>query len=125
MNRNMEIIRDILLKLESEKGHIKSEIEGYEADLVRYNMGLLVEAGLVEGTVDPGFSRSQAPDDVFLRKLTWLGHEFLDNIREKPVWNTIKDEFKDASLSTIISVSKKLAEGYAKKKVEELLSESP
>ena len=120
----MEIIRDILLNLEAST-NIEPEIKDQDSELVRYNMALLIEARLVEGTISEGLSLSQAPVDVFIRKLTWQGHEFLDNLREETVWNTIKDEFQDASLNTVTSVAKKLAEGYAKKKVEELLAEKP
>ena len=124
MKKNMEIIRDILLELEAST-EVKPEIKNQDSELVRYNMALLIEAKLVDGTISKGLSLSQAPMGVWLHKLTWEGHEFLDNLREESVWNKIKDEFQDASLNTVTSVAKKLAEGYAKKKVEELLNEKP
>jgi len=54
-------------------------------------------------------------------RLTAAGHEFAENLRNKEVWATIKTSFKDASISTLASVAKQLAEGYAKQKVERLL----
>jgi len=121
MKRNMEVIREIMLQTEAEReGNV--QVKGFDEEMVRYNMALLIQANLAEGAVEDGVSNtSQAPSDVVLNNLTWEGHEFLDNLRQENVWNTLKDEFKDASMSTLISVSKKLAEGYAKKKLEELL----
>ena len=54
-------------------------------------------------------------------RLTVHGHEFLEALRNKEVWETIKSEFKDASIGTLWRVSKELLEGYTKKKVTTLL----
>jgi len=56
-------------------------------------------------------------------RLTAFGHEFLEALRNNEVWNTIKAEFKDASIGTLWRVSKELLEGYARKKVTSLLAE--
>jgi hypothetical protein len=42
-------------------------------------------------------------------------------VSNKEVWASIKSGFKDASLATLKSVSLKLLEGYAKKKIDDLL----
>jgi hypothetical protein len=49
MKRDMELIRNILLKLESSES-IKPNVEGYPDELVRYNMAQMIEGGLAEGT---------------------------------------------------------------------------
>jgi hypothetical protein len=53
-------------------------------------------------------------------RLTDKGHDFIANLRQKEVWQTIKTEFKDEGLSTLMSVAKSLAEGFAKKKITSL-----
>lgn len=125
MKRDMEIIRAILFKLESEE-NIKPTIDGFPSDQIRYNMALVIEEKLAEGIISNGVSNlSQAPSDVFVRRLTGKGHDFLDSLRKESVWNTIKREFKNESLKTIVSVSKRLTEAAVKKKVDELLEEKP
>jgi hypothetical protein len=57
-------------------------------------------------------------------RLTAQGHEFLEALRHSEVWETIKTEFKDASIGTLWRVSKELLEGYTKKKVTSLLNGS-
>lgn len=66
---------------------------------------------------------SVVPSHIFVNRLTWDGHELLDNIRKESVWNAIKSEFKNASVSTILNIGKELAESYAKKKFRSILGE--
>ena len=55
-------------------------------------------------------------------RLTAQGHDFIEALKNKEVWATLKKDFKDASISTMWDVSKKLLEGFAKKKVEAILN---
>ena len=43
-------------------------------------------------------------------------------LRNKEVWATIKRDFKDVSIGTLVDVAKKLSEGYVKKKIDSLLN---
>ena len=123
MKRDMELIRNILIAVEMEND--PSEIKGYDADVNKYHQALMMEAGLADGMVSKSIdNNTNTPNAVFLRKLTWEGHEFLDTVRQDSIWKTVKTEFKDASMETIIKVSKQLAEGWAKKKVEALINEN-
>ncbi len=54
-------------------------------------------------------------------RLTSHGYQFLEAIRNKEIWSTIKTEFKEASLGTLWKVSKELLEAYTRKKLERLL----
>lgn len=54
-------------------------------------------------------------------RLTAKGHEFLEALRNQEVWEVIKAEFKDASISTLVDVSKDLLAGFLKQKVSNLL----
>ncbi|MEA2027388.1 MAG: DUF2513 domain-containing protein [Campylobacterota bacterium] len=124
MKRYMELVRKLLLAIEENPNIDK--IEGYDDETIRYHQALLIEADLVKGKItDGGFSNpSSAPMFVYIERLTWNGHEFLDNVRQDTVWNTIKSEFKNSSFKTITKVGKELAENYAKKKLEDLLNAS-
>lgn len=120
MKRDMELIRIILFSVEN--GEKDKSIEGYSEDVLRYHQSLLIEAGLLEGEVLHGnVTFSESPVSVFIKKLTWEGHELLDAVRHDSIWNTIKVDFKEASVETIIKVAKQLMEGWAKKNVSLLL----
>ncbi|EHR6179786.1 DUF2513 domain-containing protein [Vibrio parahaemolyticus] len=122
MKRDMELIRKLLLTMEENPRQL--EVEGYDKNQVKYHALLLIEAGFLDGNVsDTLANTSVVPSFVSVNRLTWDGHEFLDNIRKEEVWNTIKTEFKDASISTVFSIGKQLTENYAKKKLSSLLGE--
>ncbi len=121
MKRDMEIIRSILLAIEENID--SSIIDGATEQQVKYHKGLLVEAGLVDGKIISYMSNAtEIPDAVHINKLTWNGHEFIDLIKQKEIWSTIKTEFKDASFGTVLKVAKDLAEGWANKKVQALIN---
>jgi len=76
---------------------------------------------------DPGFGLIKSMDglqswSVLPLRLTASGHQFIEALANKEVWVAIKHSFKDASITTLKSVSLKLLEGYAKKKIDELLT---
>lgn len=123
MKRSMIVIREILLALEADTDSLKSR--DFDECTLRYHQSLLVEAGLVHGSVGNTVGNTtNVPSSVIVRGLTWEGHEFIDSVREEAVWETIKSEFKESSFETIVSVSKQLAEGFARKKVEAFLGQS-
>ena len=100
----------------------------YNDDQFVFHMGILEDQGFVErDDRKPGFGLVRGADghmqwsSVPLR-LTAQGHQFIEVIRNKEVWATLKRDFKEASVDTFFSVGKKLLEGYVKKKVEGLLN---
>ncbi|MGD0227705.1 MAG: DUF2513 domain-containing protein [Terriglobia bacterium] len=93
MERDMDLIRELLLqvdsnpKLDGTHYHIFNKpIEGHSLQEVTYHVDLLFEAGYVKGT-----STSDLP---MVTGLTWEGHEFLDHIRDSGVWASIKQRIK-------------------------------
>ncbi|WP_315710022.1 DUF2513 domain-containing protein [Brenneria uluponensis] len=92
-----------------------------------FHMRLLDDRNLIartDGQFGMGFS--ETTDDggswnEFSLRLTASGHDFLEAIRNKEVWNTVKTGFKDASIGTIVNVSKCLFEGYIQKKIDNIL----
>ncbi|WJV61368.1 DUF2513 domain-containing protein [Pectobacteriaceae bacterium C52] len=92
-----------------------------------FHMRLLDDRNLIartDGTFGIGFSEA-ADDDgswsVLPLRLTASGHDFLEAIRNKEVWNTVKTGFKDASIGTIVDASKRLFDGYIQKKIDNIL----
>jgi hypothetical protein len=56
-------------------------------------------------------------------RLTAKGHELIEALNKSEIWDVIKTEFKESSVKTIFKVGRNLAEGYAKKRVEDILDE--
>lgn len=92
MKRDMDLIRAILLRIESEAHGFapnKLEIDGYTQEEIEYHAVLLGEARLAE-VFEITCEGDKSPQAKIIR-LTWLGHEFLDSARENRIWNQAKD----------------------------------
>ena len=91
MQRNMDLVRTILMRIEnSPSGRVSPEfgIQGYPPDQVRYHSHIMVQEGLIEG-IDVTTMHSAGPESV-PTGLTWKGHEFLDLARDQDRWNRAK-----------------------------------
>jgi len=123
MKRDMDLIRELLLKLESlpaERGavfHIAPDdvevaVSGYDGDQIAYHLSLIREAGFIES---PG---SQPMDGITFSRLSWDGHDFLDAIRDPEIWAKTKRGALAAGGFTF-DLLKDLARGYIKKQITE------
>ena len=98
MKRDMDLIRELLLKIEALKIRQGEtlffdvqglQVQGYEPDEVAYNLELLFEAGFLKG---------QGGADTFgIAGLTWNGHELLDDIRDPEIWRKTKERAKSVA----------------------------
>lgn len=117
----MELIYKIMTFYEAKEDFvdlITPEIDGYSENEVNYHLKLMSQANLLEAKDWSSLSNTE----WVASSLTHKGHDFFDALKQESVWSAIKSEFKEASLETVISVSKQLAEGWAKKKLESLLA---
>ena len=101
MKRDMDLIRDLLLGIEQDErldGTIfiapdESDnlgvigITNHSAEEVAYHLMMLMEAGLIKGNS----TMEQMPA---VSRLTWEGHEFLDNIKDQSIWGKTKERLK-------------------------------
>jgi len=99
MKRDMDLIRDLLLRIESDPQMDGTRefyfdtaeemgISDHSTEEAAYNLGLLITAGFIDGAV------TIATPLQVVRGLTWDGHEFLDNIRSDEIWSKTKEQFK-------------------------------
>jgi Hypothetical protein (DUF2513) len=98
MKRDMELIRTILLKVEADQkfdGSLQSVgaatlgiTEHTDAE-VAYHLVMLIEAGLLVGN-----TKMARVGAIVISKLTWEGHEFLDDIRDPEIWGKTKERAK-------------------------------
>lgn len=101
MQRNMDLIRQLLLDLESETSTQYSfHTNGIDELEKWYNVDLLVQAELIRGVNVRWAADGTGPFIATggLVSLTWEGHEFLDAIRNDTVWRKAKDQVLDDGL---------------------------
>jgi hypothetical protein len=97
LKRDLELVREILLRLEPLDAHYAHpvplkigegplKIDGYSNEAIAYHLRIMTEGGLIanNGIMDdnltlPGYLG-----------FNWLGHEFLDDVRDPKRWETLK-----------------------------------
>lgn len=129
MKRDLELLREILLRLEEDdytKIH-KITVETFvdpldlsdekdpfgdprdlspfeqEAMRISYHLQLLLDEGFIEATEAPILGRTYK--NFYIKRMTSRGHDYLDSVRSPRLWKSIKDKLGDlaesASLATI------------------------
>jgi len=99
----MDLIRTILLKVEADPrfdgsapdprtGPARLTIEGHTDAEVTYHVVLLVEAGFLSGNI-----KMASMGNFVVAKLTWEGHELLDDIRDPEIWRKTKERAKSVT----------------------------
>ena len=90
MKRDMDLIREILLKIEERPFDgmwFTLDIDGCSPEAISYHVMLLHEAGLIEAYCDSALG---SIDNWLPIRLTWQGHEFLDAARDSTRWDQAK-----------------------------------
>jgi hypothetical protein len=101
MKRDMDLVRTLLITSE-EDGDTDKLCEEYGQHQVAGHIAILIDAGLVKGAV--GGDSGGRPVVGNIIRLTWAGHEFLDNARNDTVWNKVKDMIKEKSMSVSFDI---------------------
>lgn len=102
MQRDMDVLRQILLALDSEGKVLLTGLDGMDKDVFCFHAQLLIEAGLAEGTL--GAKNKGYPASAQLWRLTWEGYDFASTIREDTLWKKAKDVILKPSASWSFSV---------------------
>ena len=134
MNIDQEYLKGLLDAFEAadrpttDIEELKSRGFDYKNDKFIFHLKLLVDQDLVRPDDGDGLGYVRSVDGfvswgVVPLRLTAKGHEFIEALRNSEVWETIKSNFKDASLGSLLNISKELLEGYAKKKISSLLGQ--
>lgn len=117
MKLNQDLIRELLLYVE-ENGIGKSpkrgiEIYGYTQDEIYYHFKKLVEAGYINGEIKE--LQSNALD---YWDLSWKGHQYLEHIRDKYIWEEVKRKLELDGLKTgAFEIIKEIADNLIRKKL--------
>jgi hypothetical protein len=116
MTRDFDLIRSILLQAEqapsSQPLQTLSIEESTPGSDVAEHIELMIEQRLIEGEV-----LSRDPLAFGIYRLTWAGHDFLENARNDTIWKKVMAEAKSKGTSMTIVVLNgllsKAAEKYA------------
>lgn len=95
MKRNMDLVREILIKMEEhEQGYAPNylAIPGFTEEEIGYHCFLLNDAGLIDAA-DDSHAGSPSPSAIPL-SLTWAGHEFIANAKNENIWGQAKESIK-------------------------------
>lgn len=109
MKRDLDLCRQILLKVESEMpaggpgGVI--DVPGYASEDINYQVKLMAQSGLLEAVDLSG----NGPLEWHIVSLTWDGHEYLDATRSDTIWKKVKTELKDRGIALTFEITKALA----------------
>ncbi|MEL7654297.1 MAG: DUF2513 domain-containing protein [Bacillota bacterium] len=119
MERNMDLIRDILFEIEKQYvdvALINLKVKDYDFKEVAYHCKILYDAGLVSH-----YKGQYGSNELYLfsvGSLTWEGHEFLDKIKSDTVWKQTKETIVKKglpwALDVVKSVVSAIVEGMVK-----------
>ena len=115
MNRDMELIRKILLFVESIDNAGRLEFEGYSQDAIYHHTRMLIEQGYLREKGGVSFSM----DGVSIggSAMTYNGYDFLDAARNDTVWRKAINKVSSTVGSTSMAVVKSLLEDYARQQL--------
>lgn len=110
MERNMELIRKILLYIEENYIDVALydiEIEGYDFKTIAYHCKICYEAGLISSYGD-----NYGDNEIIsfgVSSLTWQGHEFLENIKDDTIWSKTKNVMNEKGINFTIKAIEQIA----------------
>ena len=119
MKRDMDLIRKLLLEVETSPGPAlrkTPKFEGFSEDVIAEHVRLAFEAGLLEGA---HLKLLSGPPQFANIALTWNGHEFLDATRSPEIWEKTKAVAAKVG-STSMKLMFEIATGYAKAELSRL-----
>ena len=92
MKRDLEIVRRIAIEVrDMDQGFVLTGLDDVEYPIFAEHAILMVEAGLIQATVQ--VFHSGEPPKVQVQRLTWAGQDFAQSIANDTTWNTIKTKF--------------------------------
>ena len=116
MVRDMDIIRDLLLRIEAQTAHEAQGVfrpSNVEREVLDGHMMIMLDRGLIEAK---DWQDMQGHNWAMAR-LAWEGHDFLDSIRDDEIWRKTKEGVAKAG-GFSLDLIKALAKGLIKKKIE-------
>ena len=113
MKKDMDLIREILLKIEElyvDTAIYDLTIDGYDMATVAYHCKLLHNAGYIFD-----YQAQYASNEIYtfsVGALTWTGNEYLEKIRDNSRWGKIKNTLIQKGLPFTIDMVKSVADAF-------------
>lgn len=114
MKRDMDLVRSILLTIESQpdsKPIPFLQVEGYDSETVAYHCEIMYQNGLLlhfsgqkVGIGEYGFWEVSG--------ITWEGYDYLDKIRDNTIWDKTKAAIKKKGLPLVIDTIKTVSTAF-------------
>ena len=108
MKRDMNTIRDILLKIEETPRERLDYLEpptGCSYTKMTEHLIMLDDAGFIEGELIATFQERR----YLVHNITWDGHDYLETIRNPEVWKKVQEKLKPVGGDFAVEVVKELA----------------
>lgn len=116
MKRDLDLVRSILLKVESAENEIELmelQDEVHTTSVVVYHLGLLEACRLIDAKFFRDMNGKVIDATVF--GLTWDGQDYLDAMRDDRVWAKTKSAIRNSVGSTTFEVVKRVCVEVATK----------
>ncbi len=107
MKRDMELIRELMLAIES-----RNDTEYWAEDLevsgdrdiveIKGHLQLLVDAGFIKATVN--HDNGSGSPYILIDRMLHNGHEFIDNARNEPAWKGAMKQVQEKGGSISIAI---------------------
>lgn len=112
MQRDMELIRQIMLKVEADLDPSELAANGYTKQQILYHIWLLGDAGWMK-VANVTASGDRVPQAVHVN-LTSKGHDFIDAARNDTIWSRAMEKTKTVGVSLAPAVLKQLLDALIK-----------
>jgi len=129
MHIDIDYLKKLLLAFEDSGRAFSNIIElqdqGFDIDSENFifHIQILHDKNVIANEIDDrgiGFSRSGngSPHwQVVNLRLTALGHDFIESLKNKEVWKKLQTDFKNTGLTSLLDISKKLLIKYLENKI--------
>jgi hypothetical protein len=111
MKLDFDLIRQILLHMQDTPANQRVSnvrIAGYDEDNVFEHLELLEQRGLLDANITYAGSGEKRIYAVYVKNLTWEGHQFLENARNNEVWSRTKSLVEEKGGSVSFEIFKSL-----------------
>ena len=111
MKRDMELVRELLLSVESDNDFAPL-VEQHSLEIVLGHLEIMMDAKLLVGRI----YRDTNGDlkSAFVQRLTWNGHEFLDNARNDTAWKNVMEKVKGVGATASFEILVELLKSAVK-----------
>lgn len=132
MKIDIEYMKKLLTAFEAAKGaviyieELKQNGIEFEDNICRFHFELFVDDDLVK-VIGEQYPYVVMDDDTenYCRdvpmRLTSKGHDFLNRLRDKNVWDKVKSDFKYNPISALLDITKILSVKYVEKRIDKLI----